>query len=233
MISPRPATEETTMKNPGKVVRRSFLLGVLGCGAVLLTARAAAVEAGSRATAAPDALVKIVTTEVLDAIETDPALRDGDFDKLQKLIDDKVAPYVDFERMTKLSVGPGWRSATPEQRQELMRQFRTYVVRTYSGALSRVTDHRVKMGPFHAEPGATDAYVRMAVVPSNGDPIELNFRLEKTGAGWKIYDATILGVSMVETFRNSFVAEVNQNGVAGLIKALSDRNKALAVGNRS
>jgi phospholipid transport system substrate-binding protein len=168
---------------------------------------------------------------VLDAIKADPALRNGDFDKLQKLIDDKVAPYVDFDRMTRLSVGRGWRSATPEQRQALMREFRTYVLRTYSGALSRVTDHQVKLRPFKAEPSETEVMVRTQVAPSAGDPIQLDYRLEKTDSGWKIYDVTILGVSMVETFRNSFASEVNQNGVDGLIKALADRNKQLAATN--
>ena len=135
--------------------------------------------------------------------------------------------------MTRLSVGPGWRGATPEQRQALMREFRTYVVRTYSGALSRVTDHQVKMRPFKAQPTDTEVVVRSLVAPSNGDPIQLDYRLEKTDSGWKIFDVTILGVSMVETFRNSFASEVNQNGVDGLIKALADRNKQLAAGNKS
>jgi phospholipid transport system substrate-binding protein len=177
---------------------------------------------------APDALVQSVSTEVLDSIKADAALRNGDFDKLQTLIDEKVAPYVDFERMTRLSVGPGWRSATPEQRQALIREFRTYVLRTYSGALSHVTDHQVKMRPYRAEPGATDVLVRTQVAPSAGDPIQLDYRLGKTDSGWKIYDVTILGVSMVETFRNSFASEVNKGGVDGLIKALADRNKQLA-----
>ena len=145
----------------------------------------------------------------------------------------KVAPHVDFDRMTKLSVGPGWRSATAPQREELMREFRTYVVRTYSGALSRVTDHKVKVLPFHLDAGAADAYVRTSVAPSNGDPIQLDYRLEKTDSGWRIYDVTILGVSMVATFRDSFATEVRQNGVDGLIKKLADRNKALAAGNKS
>jgi len=186
-----------------------------------------------RADLAPEALVETVSTDVLNNIKADPALRSGDFDKLQKLIDDKVAPYVDFEKMTRLSVGPGWRGASPEQREKLKDEFRTYVVRTYSGALSRVTDHVVKMRPFKGEPNATDALVRTLVAPSNGDPIQLDYRMEKTPAGWKIYDVTILGVSMVETFRNSFASEVSQHGIDGLIKALADRNRQLAAGNKS
>ena len=221
------------MTNSTRVRRRAILVGAGLSMAILAVRPAIAAEAVSRADMAPDALVQSVSVEVLDNIKSDAALRNGDFDKLQKLIDDKVAPYVDFERMTKLSVGPGWRGATPEQRQALMREFRTYVVRTYSGALSRVTDHQVKMRPFKAQPADTDVLVRTLVAPSNGDPIQLDYRLEKSPAGWKIYDVTILGVSMVETFRASFASEVNQNGVDGLIKALADRNKQLAAGNKS
>jgi phospholipid transport system substrate-binding protein len=190
-----------------------------------------AADAASRAAMGPEALVQSVSTEVLDDIKADPVLRNGDFDKLQRLIDDKVAPYVDFDRMTRLAVGRGWREATAEQRQQLIREFRTLLVRTYSGALSRVTDHQVRMRPFHGQPGETDAMVRTQVAPSNGDPIQLDYRLEKSDAGWKIYDVTILGVSLVENFRNSFASEVNQNGVDGLIKALADRNRQLATSN--
>jgi phospholipid transport system substrate-binding protein len=221
------------MMNSNRVLRRAIVFSALAGAAILQGHRAAATEAVSRGDMSPDALVQSVSTEVLDNIKADPALRNGDFNKLQRLIDDKVAPYVDFERMTRLSVGPGWRGATPEQRQALMREFRTYVVRTYSGALSRVTDHQVKMRPFKAQPTETEVMVRSLVAPSNGDPIQLDYRLEKTDSGWKIYDVTILGVSMVETFRNSFASEVNQNGVDGLIKALADRNKQLAAGNKS
>src|SRR5436853_7830695 len=221
------------MTNCSQVLCRATLIGAWASVAILAGRPATAAEAVSRADMAPDALVQSWSTEVLDDIKADPALRSGDFDKLQKLIDDKVAPYVDFERMTRLSVGPGWRSATPEQRQALIREFRTYVVRTYSGALSRVTDHQVKMRPFKAQSTDTDVIVRTLVAPTNGDPIQLDYRLEKTPAGWEIYDVTILGVSMVETFRNSFASEVNQNGIDGLIKALADRNKQLAAGNKS
>jgi len=214
-------------------VSSALAAGLMGTALLFASNPVPAATEVSRSDMAPQALVESVSTEVLNSIKADPALRGGDFDKLQKLIDDKVAPYVNFEKMTRLSVGPGWRGASPEQRKELMGEFRTYVVRTYSGALSRVTDHVVKMRPFKGEPSDTDALVRTLVAPSNGDPIQLDYRLEKTPAGWKIYDVTILGVSMVETFRNSFASEVNQHGIDGLIKALADRNRQLAAGNRS
>jgi phospholipid transport system substrate-binding protein len=216
------------MTNFNRALRRAVVIGGWASVAMLAGRPAIAAEAVSRADMPPDKLVQSVSTEVLDRIKSDPALHKGDFDKLQKLIDEKVAPYVDFERMTRLAVGRGWRDATPEQREALIREFRTLLVRTYSGAMSRVTDHQVKMRPFRAEPGDTDVIVRTQVAPSNGDPIALDYRLEKTEAGWKIYDVTILGVSLVENFRNSFASEISQGGVDGLIKVLTERNKQLA-----
>jgi phospholipid transport system substrate-binding protein len=179
----------------------------------------------------PEALVEAVSTEVLDSIEADPAMRSGNHGRLQRLIDDKVAPYVDFQRMTRLCVGIGWRSAAPEQRQSLVREFRTYAVHTYGGALSRVTDHRVTVRAVRSEPQDTDAYVRTVVAASNGQAIQLDYRLERTPMGWRIYDMTILGISMVETFRNSFTAEVSRNGVEGLLRALAERNERLSTRN--
>jgi phospholipid transport system substrate-binding protein len=216
------------MIDSSQALRRAILAGALSAAAIVAVRPALAADAASRAQMAPDALVESVSVEVLDAIKADPRLRNGDFERLQNLIDDKIAPHVDFERMTRLSVGPGWRQATPEQRQELIREFRTYVIRTYSGALSKVTDHQVKMKPSRAQPGDNDVMVRTLVAPSNGDPIQLDYRLEKAEAGWKIYDVTILGVSLVETFRNTFASVVNQSGIDGLIKALAERNKKLA-----
>jgi len=219
------------MTNFNRALRRAVVIG--GCASVAMLAGrpAIAAEAVSSADMPADKLVQSVSTEVLDRIKSDPALHKGDFDKLQKLIDEKVAPHVDFERMTRLAVGRGWRDATPEQREALIREFRTLLVRTYSGAMSRVTDHQVKMRPFRAEPSDTDVIVRTQVAPSNGDAIELDYRLEKTDAGWKIYDVTILGVSLVENFRNSFASEISQGGVDGLIKVLTERNKQLAASN--
>jgi phospholipid transport system substrate-binding protein len=212
-------------------LRRLAHAGAVAAAAMLAAQPAGAADAVARDQMAPDALVQSVSSEVLEAIRGDKALRNGDIDKLQRLIDDKVAPYVDFERMTRLSVGRGWRAATAEQRQALMTEFRTLLVRTYSGALSHVTDHKVKLKPYRAQPADTDVMVRTDVAPSAGDPVQLDYRLEKTDAGWKIYDVNILGVSLVENFKNSFASQINQGGVDGLIKSLTDRNRELAAGN--
>jgi phospholipid transport system substrate-binding protein len=220
------------MTNSILVLRRTILLGAFAT-AVILTAQAAIpADAVPRGDTAPDALVRSVLTGLIESIRTDPSLRDGDFDKLQGLMDDKVAPHVDFERMTRLSVGPGWRSASLQQRKALIREFRAYALHTYSGALSRVADERLKVWRVKWQPDETDVTVRTEFVPSNGDPIPLNYRLEKTPTGWKMYDVTILGVSMAENFRNSFASVMRQSEVDDLISALADRNKELAAGNR-
>jgi phospholipid transport system substrate-binding protein len=178
-------------------------------------------------------LIEKLSNEVLDDIKSDSQLRAGNFDKLQKLVDDKVAPYVDFERMTRLAVGKAWRTATPQQRDELMTQFRALLVRTYSGAFTRVTDEKILMRPTREEVGGTDVIVRCLVKPSNGDGVELDYRLEKSAAGWQIYDVMILGVSLDESFRGSFANELGQGGVEGLIKTLTARNRQLAANNQN
>ncbi len=178
--------------------------------------------------AAPDAMVRDLSNEVLNAIKADKALKSGDANRVQQLVDQKVLPYTDFQKMTQLSVGPGWRNATPEQRTALTREFRTLLVRTYSGALAQVSDHKVELRPFRAQPTDTDVIVRTQVVASRGDPIQLDYRLEKGDGGWKIYDINILGVWLVENYKSQFSSQVNSVGIDGLIKTLSERNAQLA-----
>lgn len=205
---------------------RSFL-ACLMLAAVAPFAGAASAQAPS-AQSAPDVLVRDLTAQVLDAIRADSALAAGDLSRLQKLVDEKVLPYVDFPKMTRLAVGRGWRDATAEQRAALTREFHALLVRTYSGALSQVKDHKVEMRPFRAQPGETDVLVRSAVVPSKGDPIQLDYRMEKQDAGWKIYDVNVLGVWLVENYKSQFASEISAGGVDGLIKSLTERNKSLA-----
>jgi phospholipid transport system substrate-binding protein len=192
-----------------------------------------ATTAAPASTAAPDALVRDLSNEVLNAIKGDKALASGDVNRVQKLVDEKILPYVDFQKMTQLAVGRGWRQATPEQRTALTREFRSLLVRTYSGALSQVKDHQVQLRPFRAQPSDTDVLVRTNIVASRGDPIQLDYRLEKTDAGWKIYDVNILGVWLVENYKTQFASEINANGIDGLIKTLGDRNKQLEQGKKA
>lgn len=210
---------------------KSLVIGValLAAGAASAQAPAAA----KSASVAPDVLVRDLSNEVLATIKADKALASGDANRVQALVDEKVLPYVDFQKMTQLAVGRGWRQATPEQRAALTREFRTLLVRTYSGALSQVTDHQVQLRPFRAQPADTDVLVRTNVVASRGDPIQLDYRLEKTEAGWKIYDVNILGVWLVENYRTQFASQINAGGIDGLVKTLTDRNKQLEQGKKA
>jgi phospholipid transport system substrate-binding protein len=218
----------------GKCLSAVAVLLLTSTGGLTTTAALAQTTpaAAPAATGAPDELVRKLSTDVLDSIRSDKALQGGDFAKLQQLIDEKILPYVDFNKMTQLAVGRGWRQATPEQRQTLTREFRTLLVRTYSGAMSQVREHQVKLMPFRPA-SQDDVVVRTQVVAPRGDPIQLDYRLEKTDAGWKIYDVNVLGVWLVENYKNSFASEINQGGVDGLIKSLSQRNRQGDAGKKA
>jgi phospholipid transport system substrate-binding protein len=202
------------------------LMALLGAGLVHGPS-ASAQGTANAALSAPDALVKSLSEDVLDSIRKDPTLQAGDIARLNALVDEKILPYVNFEKMTRLAVGRSWRDASPEQRQALTREFRALLVRTYAGAVSTAKDYQVRMQPFRAEPNETDVTVRTQAVPARGEPIQLDYRLEKTGAGWKIYDVNVLGVWLVENYRNTFAGEISRGGIDGLIKSLGERNKAL------
>lgn len=208
-------------------IKSCLIVTALAGGALPLAGLAqgtAAATATPSAMQAPDALVRTLSVDVLDTIRKDPTLQTGDPARINKLIDDKVLPYVNFEKMTRLAVGRGWRAATPEQRTQLTREFRTLLVRTYSGAVSAAKDHQVKMQPFRMKPEETDVLVRTNVVPSRGESIQLDYRLEKSDTGWKIYDINVLGVWLVENYKNQFAAKVNADGVDGLVRQLMQQN---------
>jgi phospholipid transport system substrate-binding protein len=177
---------------------------------------------------APDVLIKRITNDVLDAIRSDKGLQSGDGSKINALLDNKIMPYVNFQRMTASAVGPGWRQATPEQQKRLLQEFRILLTHTYSGALSQVSDQQVVIKPMRGNADDAEVVVRTEV-RGRGDPIQLDYRLEKTsgeGAGWKIYNMNVLGIWMVDAYRNQFAAEVNANGIEGLIGKLVERNKS-------
>jgi phospholipid transport system substrate-binding protein len=171
----------------------------------------------------PDALIRRVATEVLDAVKSDAAIQAGDMTKIMTLVDSRIMPNVNFSRMTASAVGRFWRQATPEQQKRLQDEFKTLLVRTYSGALSQVKDQTLSFRPLRAAPTDTEVVVR-SEVRGKGDPIQLDYRLEKTDAGWKIHDLNVLGVWLVETYRTQFAQEINAKGIDGLIAALTQRN---------
>ena len=213
-----------------KVSMKRRLLGQWAAGAVLAVA---ATFNAMAADEAPDALVKRISTDVLSTIKADKTLQQGNVAKVMVLVDAKIMPNVDFARMTSSAVGPGWRQATPEQQKKLQDEFKTLLVRTYSGALAQVSDQEVSMKPFRASPDDKEVLVR-SEVKGGGDPIQLDYRLVKTpgeGAGWKIYNQNVLGVWLVETYRSQFASEINAKGVDGLIASLAARNQANAKKN--
>jgi len=181
---------------------------------------------------APDALIKRVSIEVLDNIKADKAVQAGDVTKVLSLVDSKIMPHVNFTRMTASAVGRNWRQATPEQKARLQDEFKTLLIRTYSGALSQVKDQTLSVKPLRAEATDTEVTVRTEVL-GRGDPVQLDYRMEKTATGWKIYDLNVLGVWLVETYRTQFAQEINAKGVDGLIASLVQRNQSNAGGRKS
>jgi phospholipid transport system substrate-binding protein len=177
----------------------------------------------------PDALIKRISQEVLDVAKTDKDIQAGDQQKVLALVETKILPYVDFQHMTELAAARNWRAATPDQQTELVKQFKTLLIYTYSGALSQVKDQRLEYKPFRADPQDTDVEVRSQVItPRAGQVIELNYRLAKGADGWKIYDINVLGAWLIETYKGNFSAEISKSGIDGLIKALADKNAKLA-----
>ena len=177
---------------------------------------------------APDALIKRLSADVLDSIKADPALRTGDLTRIIALVDTKLMPNVNFKRMTASAVGPAWRQVGPEQQKRLQEEFKILLVRTYAGALAQVNDVTPTVKPLRASADDKEVIVRTEI-KGRGDPVQLDYRMEKTpgeGAGWKIYNLNVMGVWLVETYRSQFAQEINAKGVDGLIAALTERNKS-------
>ena len=212
------------------MMNRRFLGRVVASlAAVWALAGAGAVHAADEA---PDAMVQRLSTEVLDALRADKSIKAGDLDKVIALVDKTIMPNVNFRRMTAAAVGPGWRKASPEQQKRLQDEFKTLLVRTYAGALAQVSDQTINVKPLRSSPEDKDVLVRTEV-RGRGDPIQLDYWLEKTpgqGTGWKIYNLNVLGAWLVETYRSQFAREINAKGIDGLIDALAARNLSNAKG---
>lgn len=176
---------------------------------------------------APDELVKRVSNEVLEAARADKSIQAGDVNKVMALVETKVMPHVNFQRMTSSAVGRYWRQASPEQQKRLQDEFKVLLVRTYSGALAQVREQTVQLKPLRAAAGDAEVLVRTEI-RGKGDPIQLDYRLEKSGDTWKIYDVNVMGIWLVENYRNTFAQEISAGGIDGLIARLAERNKAAA-----
>ena len=195
--------------------------------AVVSTIGFAPIAHAQAADESPDAMIKRLSDEVMAAVKSDRGVKSGDVNKIMALVDSKIMPNVNFQRMTASAVGPAGRPATPEQQKRLQDEFKTLLVRTYAGALDQVNDQTVSVKPQRAASTDTEVVVRTEV-RGRGDPIQLDYRMEKTPTGWKIYNLNVLGVWLVETYRSQFAQEINAKGVDGLIATLSERNRSNA-----
>jgi phospholipid transport system substrate-binding protein len=198
--------------------RRSWLAALaLAITAYTLPAAAAAAEA-------PDAMVKRLSTELLQLIKNDPAIKAGDQARIMAVVNEQIMPNVNFDRMSASAVGRHWRQATPEQQKRLQEEFKAMLVRTYSGALGEVGDQTLHFKPMRMQPSDTEVVVR-SEVRGRGEPIQLDYRLEKSGDSWKIYDLNVLGLWLVDAYREQFKATLNAGGIDGLIDYLANLNK--------
>jgi phospholipid transport system substrate-binding protein len=175
----------------------------------------------------PDALIKMVVTDVMASVKEDQEIQKGNIPKIVDLVEKKIVPYTDMRRTTEMAMGPNWKKASPEQQAQLTSEFKNLLIRTYSGALSQLRDQTVQFKALRAAPDDKEVVVK-TVVLGRGDPVPLDYRLEKTDKGWKVYDMNIMGVWLIEAYRNQFANQISQNGIEGLVKFLQDRNKQLA-----
>ena len=204
-----------------RILNQCLVTCLLVCASLLTLPVRAADEAA-------DGLIKRLSTEVLDTIRADKSIQAGDVGRIVALVDTKIMPNVNFQRMTASAVGPAWRQATPEQQKRLQDEFKTLLVRTYAGALTQIIDQAIIVKPLRAAPEDKEVVVRTEV-KGQGDAIQLDYRLEKTAesdSGWRIYNFNILGIWLVDNYRTQFAQEINAKGLDGLIATLSERNKS-------
>ena len=195
---------------------------------ILATLLAALIPAIAAAQETPDALVKRTADEILAIIKADKDIQSGNSAKVVELAEQKVLPHFDFERMTRLAVGRNWSQANDEQKQSLVKEFRTLLVRTYSSSLSQYRNQTIEVKPTKVAPADKEATVRSAVIQQGGPPIPIDYTMEKADSGWKVYDVVIDGASLVTTYRGTFNDQVQKGGIDGLVKTLQERNRSPA-----
>lgn len=176
----------------------------------------------------PNEFIENLSNDVLTQVRNDEAMKAGDIGRISQLVDEKLMPHVNFTRMTALTVGRPWRQATDAQKESLMKEFRTLLIRTYANAFSQVKNQKVQMRPFRDDDSKKDIVVRSQIVQPGAEPLQLDYRLEKKNDEWLIYDVNVLGVWLVQTYRNQFAQEIASGGIDGLIKSLASKNAAAA-----
>ena len=213
-----PSSSIAFMNTADRLSRFLLFLALALCAAI--NVRAAEPEA-------PDLLIKRLSHEMLDMIKSDKALQAGNPRRVQEVVEEKLLPHVNFRRTTALTVGHHWRTATPQQQQQLIDEFRNLLIHTYSGALSQVGDQKLQVRPLRGPLSDDDVEVQSHVIQSGREPIQVNYRMEKTAEGWKIYDVSVFGAWLTQAYKNTFSAEVNRSGIEGLIRLLSEKNRQL------
>lgn len=192
-----------------------------------VVAFAGAAHAQTHDASTPDGLVKAVVGDVMASVKADKDMQAGNINKISALVEQKILPNANFQRTTQIAMGRNWSKATPEQQKQIADEFKTLLIRTYSGAIAQIRDQTVQFRPYRGSPDDTDATIRTQVI-NKGEPIQLDYRLEKTPQGWKVYDINVLGAWLTEAYKGSFNTIVGQQGVEGVIKTLQDRNRQLA-----
>src|SRR5438132_849798 len=208
-------------RNPKMTTRRSLAKALIAAAALALAPLAPAQDA------TPDQLVKTVTLEVIDLIAKDKEIQAGNRTKLIQLIDAKVLPHFNFHAMTALALGQSWNKANPEQKKRLTEEFRTLLVRTYASALAAYSEQKFDFRPLRAKPSDTDVTVQVRVLQPGAQPVPIDYSMEKTAAGWKVYDVMVGGVSLVANYRTEFNNVVRESGIDGLIKSLGTKNRTV------
>jgi len=191
---------------------------------IALLALVASFALSAYAQEAPDAMVKRVSQDVLQTIKSDPKIQSGDQARIREVMEAKLAPNFDFERMTALAMGRNWRDATPEQQKRLTVEFKTLLVRTYSGALTQYRDQTIDYKPLRADPNASEVLVRTEVIRQGQPPVQIDYGMEKKDGAWKAYDVVVGGVSLVTNYRDEFTEQVRAGGIDGLMKTLATKN---------
>jgi phospholipid transport system substrate-binding protein len=211
------------------MVGSSGMAGVAGVsGALAMAALPGTANAQSQQVnrkAPPNDFIKTVADKALAALRADEKAKAGDLNRINALVNEYILPYVDLEKTTRLSAGRYWRQATPQQQKELVEAFKGTLIRTYSGALEQADDvSEIKPLPFRGDPEANDVVVRTQLTQRNGPPVNVDYRMENSPNGWKIYDLNVEGIWLIQNYRNQFAQQINQNGINGLIEALNQRN---------
>lgn len=206
---------------------RRMTAGLLLTAAALFAPLAAQAQEPVDPKAAPNTFVQVVANNALQAVKQDEAAKQGDLKRINQLVDELILPYVNFEKTTRLAAGRYWRQATPEQQKSLVEAFRGTLIRTYSGALASVDQvSRIDIQPFRGDPNADDVVVRSLITQSNGPAVAVDYRLEKTPEGWKVYDLNVENIWLIQNYRNQFSQQIQQSGIDGLIEALNRNNPA-------